>query len=168
MALMTDELRAAIGRTVHYTAHEALGRAAIRYFALALGDPNPLYRDDDYARAAGHPSVVAPPTLVCETCQYADTPPGEDGYIGHEWDLPIDNVRLIRAGNEYEFTRPVLPGDEISVTWTIEDIEERHARRGGTQLYVTSLAVYDNQDGERLATNRETIVLQPLDPPGAA
>ena len=168
MALMTDALRAAIGRTKHYPAHEALGRGAIRYFALALGDPNPLYRDDEFAKAAGHPSVIAPPTLVCETCQYADTPPGENGYIGHEWDLPIDNVRLIRAGNDYEFTRPVLPEDEISVTWTIEDIEERPARRGGTQLYVTSLAVYANQDGERLATNRETIVLQPLDPEGGS
>ena len=99
---------------------------------------------------------------MCETCQYADTEPGEDGYIGHEWDLPIDGVRLIRAGNAYEFTRPVLPEDRISVTWTIEDIEERPAKRGGTQLFLTSRAIYRNQDGEHLATNRETVVLQPL------
>ena len=164
MALMTDELRAAIGRTVRYPAHEALGRASIRYFAFALGDPNPLYRDDDYAKAAGHPSVVAPPTLVCETCQYADVAPGENGYIGHEWDLPTDGMRLIRAGNEYEFTRPVLPDDRISVVWTLENIEERPARQGGTQLFLTSLAIYENQDGERLASNRETVVLQPLVP----
>ncbi len=87
----------------------------------------PRYRDDEYAKAAGHPSVIAPPTLVCETCQYADTGPGENGYIGHEWDLPVDGVRLIRSGNSYEFVRPVLPEDQISVTWTIEDIEERPA-----------------------------------------
>ena len=161
MTMLTDELKSWIGREARYSAPEELGRASIRYFALALGDDNPLYVDDDYARAAGHRSVVAPPTLVCETCQYGAGPPGDNGYIGHEWDLPIDNVRLIRAGNDYEFTRPVYPDDRITVTWTLADIEERPARRGGTQLFVTSIGVYENQDGDRLATNRETIVLQP-------
>ncbi len=164
MAMLTDELKSWIGREARYAAPEELGRGAIRYFATALGDDNPLYSDDAYARAAGHPSIVAPTTLVCETCQYAGGPPGDNGYIGHEWDLPIENVRLIRAGNEYEFTRPVTPDDRISVTWTLADIEERPRRRGGTQLFVTSVAVYENQDGERLATNRETIVLQPREP----
>ncbi len=164
MTLMTDELRSWIGRTATYTAPEALGRASIRYFALALGDDNPLYTNDEFARGEGYPSVIAPPTLICETCQYADRPPGENGYIGHEWDLPADDMRLIRAGNDYEFTRPVTPDDRITVTWTLAGIEERKSRRGGTQLFVTSVAEYVNQDGEHLATNRETIVLQPLDP----
>ncbi len=164
MSMLTDEVRACIGRTAHYPAREELGRASIRYFALALGDPNPLNRDDDYARAAGHPSVIAPPTLVCETCQFADEGSNENGYIGHEWDLPVDGVRLVRAGNAYEFMRPVYPDDQVSVTWTIEDIVERPSKRGGTQLYLTSLAIYENQDGERLASNRETVVLQPIEP----
>jgi acyl dehydratase len=166
MALLTDELRSCIGRTAKYSAPEELGRASIRYFALALGDDNPLYTDEAYALAAGYRTVIAPPTLVCETCQYADRPPGANGYIGHEWDLPIENYRLIRAGNDYEFTRPVYADDRIIVTWTLTGIEERAARRGGTQLFVTSLAVYENQHGERLATNRETVVLQPLDDEG--
>ncbi len=162
MALLSDALRSWIGRTATYPAREELGRASIRYFALALGDDNPLYVDDEYARAAGHRSVIAPPTLVCETCQYAHQPPNASGYIGHEWDLPIAGVRLIRVGHDYEFTRPVYPDDRISVTWTLADIVERPSRRGGTQLFLTSVAVYQNQDGERLATNRETVVLQPL------
>lgn len=167
MTMLTDELRAWIGKQVSYPAREAIGHASIRYFALALGDHNPLYRDDAFAKEAGWRMVVAPPTLVCDTCQHYDAAADTAGYIGHEWDLPIDNVRLIRAGNEYEFTRPVYPDDWISVTWTLEDMVERKARRGGTQLFVTSLAVYENQDGERLASNRETIVLQPLGPEGA-
>jgi acyl dehydratase len=167
MTMLTDELRAWIGKQVTYPAHEALSHASIRYFARALGDDNPLFTDDAFARDAGYRMAVAPPTLVCETCQYSDAAPSETGHIGHEWDLPIDNVRMIRAGNEYEFTRPIYPDDWISVTWTLEDIVERKARRGGNQLFVTSLAVYENQDGERLASNRETIVLQPLGPEGA-
>ena len=38
MSMLTDELRACVGRTAHYPAREELGRASIRYFALALGD----------------------------------------------------------------------------------------------------------------------------------
>jgi acyl dehydratase len=162
MALLTEELKAWIGREAHYPAREELGRASIRYFALALGDDNPLYVDDAYAKKAGHPSVIAPPTLICESCQYAHRAPNADGYIGHEWHLPVPNARLIRAGNDYEFMRPVLPTDRISVTWTLESIVEKPSSRGGTQLFVSSVARYRDAQGEVVAINRETIVYQPL------
>ena len=74
MNLLTPEVRACVGQTADFVAPEPLGRASIRYFALALGDANPLWVDDRFARAHGWPGVVAPPTLICETCQYA--PPG--------------------------------------------------------------------------------------------
>ncbi len=162
MALLTNALKAMIGREVHYPAQEELGRASIRYFALAMADDNPLYRDDDYAREAGHPSVIAPPTLICETCQYAHRPPDADGYIGHEWHLDVPDSRMIRAGNDYEFVRPILPSDRISVTWTLEDIAERSSSRGGTQIFVNTVARYRDAAGEIVAINRETIVYQPL------
>ena len=164
MTLLTDELKACIGREVHYPAHEELSRASIRYFALALGDMNPLYVDDAYAREAGYPSVIAPPTLICETCQYGYQLADAEGYVGHSWHLPISGVRLIRAGNDYEFMRPVLPEDRISVTWTLEDIIERRSSRGGTQLFVTSVARCRDETGEIIAVNREVIAYQPLDP----
>ncbi|MDP6342125.1 MAG: MaoC family dehydratase N-terminal domain-containing protein [Alphaproteobacteria bacterium] len=160
--LLSDELKSWIGREVSYPAREELGRASIRYFAMALQDDNPLYRDDAHAQAAGYPSVVAPPTFVVETCQYADGPPNHHGYIGHNWDLPIEGCRMIRAGNAYEFMRPVLPSDRVSVTWTLEDIVERPSSRGGTQLFVTSVARHYDDGGELLAVNRETLVYQPL------
>lgn len=152
MSLLTDELKSWIGREAHYPAHEELGRASIRYFALALGDDNPLYVE----------GAVAPPTLICESCQYAHQPPNADGYIGHEWRLPVPDSRLVRAGNDYEFMRPVLPTDRISVTWTLENIVEKPSSRGGTQLFVTSVARYRDAQGEVVAVNRETIVYQPL------
>lgn len=162
MTLLTEELKSWIGREAHYPAREELGRASIRYFALALGDDNPLYVDDAYAKQAGYPSLIAPPTLICETCQYAHQAPNADGYIGHEWRLPVPNARLVRAGNDYEFMRPVLPTDRVSVTWTLESIVEKPASRGGTQLFVSSVARYRDAQGEIVAINRETIVYQPL------
>ena len=152
MSLLTEELKTWIGREAHYPAREELGRASIRYFALAIGDDNPLYVD----------GAVAPPTLICETNQYAHQVPNADGYIGHEWHLPVPNTRLVRAGNDYEFMRPVLPTDRISVTWKLESIVEKPSSRGGTQLFVSSVGRYRDAKGEVVAINRETIVVQPL------
>jgi acyl dehydratase len=162
VALLSEELKDWIGREESYPAREEMGRASIRYFALAIDDDNPLYQDDDYARGAGYPSLIAPPTFVVESCQYAHRRPNEHGYIGHLWELPITGCRMIRAGNEYEFVRPVLPSDRISVTWTLEDIVERKARAGGTQLFVTTVSRYYDAGGEMVALNRETTVYQPL------
>ena len=160
--LLNDELRAWIGREVRYGAKEDLGRASIRYFALAIDDDNQLYQDDAYAREAGYDSLIAPPTFVVETCQYAHRRPDEHGYMGHTWHLPVHGCRMIRAGNDYEFVRPVLPNDKVSVTWTLEDIVERNSSRGGSQLFVTSVARYYAIGDELLAVNRETLVYQPL------
>jgi acyl dehydratase len=162
VTLLTEEVKSWIGRETHYPAREELGRTSIRYFALALGDDNPLYLDDAYAQQAGYPSVIAPPTLICETNQYAHQAPNADGYIGHEWHLPVPNARLVRAGNDYEFMRPLLPTDRIAVTWTLESIVEKPSSRGGTQLFVSSVARYRDARGELVAINRETIVYQPL------
>ena len=163
MTLLTDELRSWIGRAQRYTAPEELGRASLRYFALAVGDDNPLYTDAEVARAHGHPDVVAPPTFVCETNQYAHRRPDGEGYIGHRWELPVTGCRLVRGGHDYTFSRPVYPSDRITVTWRVVDIRERESSRGGTLLMVESEAVYTNQDDELLARNVETLIYQPLD-----
>lgn len=164
MSLLTDELKQWIGREAYYPAREELSRASIRYFALALGDKNPLYVDDNYAQMAGFPSVIAPPTFVVDTCQYAHQPPDDSGYSSHEWKLPISGYRVVRAANEYEFLRAVLPIDRVSVKWTLEDILEKSSSRGGTQLFVISVGRFFDGDGELIAVNRETQVLQPIKP----
>lgn len=160
MSLLTDEIRAWIGREAVYEAPEELGRASIRAFARAVGDENPLYTDDAFARAHGHPSVIAPPTLICETNQFIARAPDEHGYSGHLWDLPITGCRLIRGGNAYTFARAVLPTDRVTVRWLLHSIEERTSSKGARMLIVTSVVTYTNQDGELLADNTETLIYE--------
>ena len=155
---MTDALKACVGREVTYIAPEPVGRASIRYFAVATGDTNPLYADEAVARLSRHGGVIAPPTMVCETGQFYTAPQSADGYLGHRWDLPIESDRNIRGGNEYELLQPVRPDDRITVTWRIVDIYERGSRRGDSLIFIISEARYSNQRGELLAINRETMI----------
>ena len=158
MGLLTDELRARIGETAQYTAPEELGRASIRYFALAIGDYNPLYVDRGEANRAGYRDVIAPPTLIAETNQYMIGPRNDEGYMGHGWGIEIPDTRLVRGGNEYEFFQPMHPDDVITATWEIVDATERTTSKGVDMLIVTSRATYTNQRGEKLMTNTETLI----------
>ncbi len=160
--LLTDELRAMVGREVTYVAPEPLGRAALRYFARAVGDPNPIHTDAAAAVAAGFDDVVAPPTLVVETNAYADREPDEMGSIGHRWDLHVPGTREIRGGHSYTFGRPARPEDVLHVTWRLDDVTERTSRSGTPLLIVTASQVVTDADGDHLATNVETTIFQPL------
>lgn len=153
-----DALKAWIGREAVYEAPEALGQASIRYFALALEDDNPAYREPGTADFGG---IIAPPTLVCETNQFYGQAADAHGYFGHAWPLPLDDLNFVRGANDYTFHAPVRPEDRITVTWRILDIFERETRQGGPRLFVVSEARYTNQEGTLLAVNRETNVYRP-------
>ena len=159
-----DDLMEWIGREVSYTAPEEIGRAAIRCYAQALDDDNPLYRDEDFARSTRFGGVIAPQTFVCETNQYVVGPPDANGYTGHTWPLPIPPSHMIRIGNDYEFFQPVRPSDRITATWRLVHLEERSTRRG-RMLFVESSVRYANQRGELLAVNRETVAFSPVQEP---
>ena len=154
-------------RRVEYVAPEPLGRASIRYFALALGDHNPLWVDDEFARAHGWPGVVAPPTLICETCQYTVRTPDEDGYLGHAWRLPFPvPCRLLRGGNAYQFATPATPDTVLHVRWELVSLEAKPAF-----VVAQARGQYRDQHGELLATNDETLLFRPAvsgTEPGAA
>lgn len=163
--LVSDEVEAAVGRTATYVAPEPLSRASIRYFALATGDPNPLWVDDALARRHGWPAAPAPPTLICETCQYVSgRGPDRDGYLGHTWDLPFPRpVRMVRGGNAYRFGAPATAETVLTVRHHLEAIEPR-----GRLAVVRSVATYHDQHDQWLATNTETLLYLPRDGEGEA
>ena len=63
MGSATGDVQGLVGRRAVYTAPEEVGRAAIRYFARAVGDPCRLYVDAEYARKHGYEDVIAPAHL---------------------------------------------------------------------------------------------------------
>jgi acyl dehydratase len=158
--LLTPEIGRLVGTERVYTAPEEMGRASLRYFAMAIGDDNPLYTDPTRAREAGYDDVIAPPTFVCETNQYMTGTPDPNGYLGHSWEIEIENTRLIRGGHDYRFHHPLYPTDRLTVRWRITEVEEKTAPSGKAMLILTSEARYENQEGTLIADNRETLIFQ--------
>ncbi|PHX67213.1 MAG: hypothetical protein CK518_00610 [Actinobacteria bacterium] len=148
MSLLTPEMKSLVGTSRTYIAPEPLGQAASRYFSLAIGDLNPIYS------AQG----IAPPTLICETNQYANLPMDKDGYAGHSWGLEIPNTRLVRGGNSYKFYQHIRTNDIIEVTWTVDQLSERVSSKGLAMVTMISTAAYRNHKQELLASNTESLI----------
>ena len=150
--LLTPEVRAALGSTVTYVAPEPLGRASIRYFALAIGADPQRWRNE------------ASPTLICETAQLTGrTVPDGNGYLGHAWELPLPvRCAMFRGGNDYRFERLARFDDVIETTWTLTDATERADREGNSLLLVSAEARYTAGE-DLLATNTETMIFRPLE-----
>ena len=64
-------------------------KGRLRFFAKATGQTDPVYTDEAAARAAGHPSLPAPPTFAA--CLYLDVP---DPFAWYR-ELGIDLARVL-------------------------------------------------------------------------
>ena len=125
-----------------------VGREHIRRFADAIGDPNPVYRDRDAAKAAGHDDVIAPPTFltVLGFRSRSDSPVGDPA-------LGLDYGMVVHGEQTFELHRPIRAGDVLTTVMRVSDI--RDAGRNELMTLVTEVTA---ADGERVATTTSTLV----------
>ena len=146
-SVITDEMRAAVGVESEPSVFE-IEKEPIRRWAEAIGDPNPLYHDEEYAKNKGYRSLVAPPAFIA---QYAY--PTKVG--GGRRTIKSPFTRNLNGGNEYEFYGTVQAGDTITATTKLADIFEREGRLG-KMLFVIYETTFKNQNGEVVAKSRNT------------
>jgi len=113
-------LRARIGRAFGPQV-VAVERGAIVKFARALGERNPLYFDEAYARTTRFGGIIAPPTFV--SCFGVELL--QEAIVGD----PALKRRL-HASDLVEHCRPIVPGDVISTTVTYADVYAKGGRSG--------------------------------------
>jgi acyl dehydratase len=115
----------------------AVGREKVREYAAAVGETNPLYFEVGVARAAGYGDVLAPPMFAVVYCSSAFSTALFDPELG------IDFPRLVHGAQEFHWHHPVVAGDEITTTVTVQNIAERAGLR-----FDTFESVSLNQRGE--------------------
>ena len=148
--VVPEEMKEWVGREIQLgTAVVEAG--AIRRFADAIKDPNPIYRDDEYAGKTSYESIIAPPTFIhsLRNVGYVMIPPES---------MPWEKSTGLNGGNEFEFFKPFRPGDVITGTAKMVDIRSRQSRNLGPMLFFIVEMTYTNQKREVVAKQRSTTI----------
>ena len=143
-SLITEEMRRAIGVESEPGVIE-VEKETIRRVADALDDPNPLWRDEEYAKGTSHDGIIAFPI--------AFHPSTRAGKSNASYESPARGG--VVANDEWEFLEPVRPGDRITVTTRVVDFYEREGRQG-RMLFTVTEATYRNQHGRVAMLQRRT------------
>jgi acyl dehydratase len=118
--------RSAAGREAKAAVNE-VERGAIRRFAEAIGETNPIYFEEAAARAAGYRSVVAPPTFPTTLRAASDLREGL---------MLSPGKHLLQAEQSFEYARPIVAGDRLVVRTKIADVAQRQTPSGLTDVVV--------------------------------
>jgi acyl dehydratase len=105
-----------LGREFPPTAPYEVGREKIREFADAIGDDNPVYRDQEAARALGYPDVIAPPTFAIVVSMRSSAQVVRDPGLG------LDYSKVVHGEQRFSYERPIQAGDVLRVVSSVESI----------------------------------------------
>ena len=128
---------------------------AIKRYAEAISDPNPLFNDPAYAKRSKYGKLICPP-----------------GFTG--W--PVNNLRVttkvvkrlielgappgvLDGGVEFDFLKPIGAGDTLIASWRIAEIVEKEGK-AGRMLFSTLEMTFWNLDGDKVLNGRWTLILR--------
>jgi acyl dehydratase len=138
----------AIGKT-YEPVHYAVGREKIREYARAVGETNPVHLDVEAARAAGYGDVVAPPMFAVVYSSPAVGPPLFDPEVG------LNFAMMVHGAQEFVWGPPVVAGDEVTTTASVQDIREEDGR-----AYYVFESISTNQSGDQVCRGTWTNIVR--------
>jgi acyl dehydratase len=151
-AVITDEMIAAMAakagsvlRIDHSVNNELASRIAVTKFAGGIGDINPLWTDQEYARRSPYGAPVAPPSFVIGC------------FSGIQFGWP--GLGSFHSQSHVTFDRPVYWGDTVSPACVYEGFDgpspSSFAGRTVTDRFRNT---YTNQRGEQIAVIRWQVI----------
>ncbi len=126
---------------------------AIGQFADAVGDTNPVFRDEAAAHAAGYSGIPAQPTFITRF----HISFGEAG-------LDPEHTQVLHGEQEYAYERPLIAGERISVRYVVAGV--RQSRRADGMAIITLEQVIETANGERPATGKAIVIVRDMAPGG--
>lgn len=164
-----DQLAAFVGldaeppRVARYPVNEAM----IRNWVEAHDDFNPVYVDDEAARATGREGVVCPPAMISTWVMAgyrryreihrlrAEGVVEDFAYSRLLSMLDRDGYTSVVATNvEQEYLQELRPGDHVTAHFTIESISPVKRTGLGEGRFLTLHKKYVNQAGDLLVEER--------------
>ncbi len=151
-SLITDELRAAIGRESPPVTYE-VDNLGCRQFARSVGYTDPVFYDEDYAKSHGHRGIVAPAGFLGHPVYNPARPARGPEMPG----LNIPLKRVLNGGTDVEYFGEICAGDVLTGTMKVSDLQEREGKMG-PMIIVSTETTFKNKAGATLAIMRGTAI----------
>lgn len=152
--MIPEEMKQCIGMVDPPTIYE-VEKGAIRRYAEAVGDPNPLYRDAEYARQSRYGGIIAPPGFFGWPVGGSTMSVAIAKVVGAA--MNAGYFRILDAGKSYEFFLPVRAGDTLIGSPQIEAITEKEGKSGPMYI-ITCKTTYRNQNGDLVAYASQSFI----------
>ncbi len=151
MPELTDEIRAYIGvETELQLTCDVVERGAVRRYAQAIMDTDPIYMREDAVAGTRYTKPVAPPLFPNamlrlpfgdpDLIQERADDPHFDGAVGSSTlglpQLPLVNSPLLNGGSEVELFRFAEHGEQIWIQSRYRDIYEKDTSKGKMLMLV--------------------------------
>ena len=150
--VVTDEVRQKkLGMNLG-TVVEEVEKGWIRRFCQSIGDSNPIYTNESYAKETVHGGIIAPPTFF-----FAFEPTQRDG-ISIIFDEPITSGAHVE--DEWEFFQHIRPGDVITAECRLVNLVEKEGKTGRL-VFAMAETIFTNQRDEVVVKARITTVIYP-------
>jgi hypothetical protein len=170
MPKLNDEIRTYIGmETDLQLACDPVERGAVRRYAQAIMDVDPIYMSEEAIRGTRYAKPVAPPLFpnamlrlpygARDLVQERAADPHFDGAVGSSTlglpPLPLTGSPLLNGGSEVEMYRLAEHGEEIWLQSRYLDIYERESSKG-TMLMVVIETDFLDKDRKLVMRFRKT------------
>ncbi|BDG47183.1 MaoC family dehydratase N-terminal domain-containing protein [Parageobacillus sp. KH3-4] len=121
-------------------------RGAVKKFAEAIGDPHPIYWDEEAGKISRYKANIAPPTF-----------PRVFDY-GVIEGLKLPSKGLIHGEQRFHYERPLYVGEELYCYSKVEDYYEKQSSMGKLGfLVITNYG--EDSSGNVIFTSTSTIII---------
>lgn len=125
-------------------------RGAVRKYAEAIEDPNPLYINEEVAKESRYGGSIVPPTFL-RTLEY-----------GQIEGLGLPDSGLIHGEHRIRYEeRPLLVGEEVHCYMELKSYQEKESQ-GGILGFLLFERIGQDQDGNRIFTLEDTVIVMPV------
>ena len=143
--IITDEMRSFIGLESDPVTY-VVEKHSIEHFARAIGESNPIYFDEQFAKD-NVGGIIAPPTFIRLFRPKR-----------LEKQFPDSFSNLVDGGSSYTFHEKIFVGDQITVVSKLKDLFIKSGSFGD-MMFKISLTTYTNQKNILVAEQEITTIL---------
>lgn len=157
---VNEDLRAGIekikaeGKSEPRKGRDPVNQPMIHHWVDAIGDQNPIYVDQEAAKAAGHPGIVAPPAMIqVWTMGGLGAGRSDDDPLSKIMKLFDDAgyVGVVATNCEQTYHRYLQPGEELTIHAEITDVVGPKQTALGEGYFINQLITWTTEEGEAVA-----------------